>query len=233
MAVRRKMAAVGMWLLGLVLLGCSSRQIPLQLESIRTKQLVTIETTNGQTISGVVAGESHSAFVLTDPKSDGKFAVIEKTNIRQITGPEPIIDFNGDLVSEQEIDRVKHHVNFTTHVILGGLVSMGASLFVSSLIADQFQMDHPNALVLPGTVAGTIAGAVSFGQTGARQDREIAIEKILTERLQQSLGLPESGASDKLIMERINALRRSRFQQEKEIERLKRELRTMEQPDKN
>ena len=230
MAVVEKIFAI-VALAGVLLINCSSRQIPLEIESIRKNQLVTITTSNGQSFSGEVAGQNKTAFIVAHSNSDREFAVIDKANIQHITGPEPIIDARGELVTEQEIDATKDQVNFTTHIVLGGLFSLGASLFASSLVSNEFPEKEQNAFVITGTTLGTITGTVLFGQSGARKDRQMAIENIITERFRESLTVPSSETSNEQILEHIHTLRRKRLQQQKEIERLRDEIRSMEQHD--
>lgn len=211
----------------LLSVGCGTRQPALEIDDVRPDQVVVITREDGQRVSGVVTRASETAIALRPQNAPESLAIIQKSDIRRLTGPQPIFDDHGHPITEQEIKRATRRDNLTTHTILGGLVSLGASVFTSVLLTNELDLNPTTVYATAGTIVGTTAGTLLFARAGARKDREAAIERIVSERHPEA-PLPED-ATDKLIMQRIELLKRQREEHRKEIERLKQDIREMEQ----
>lgn len=214
--------------LAVMVLSCSSRYVFLRHADLYVDQPVQITLKDGSTISGQIAKVASQNIDLL--LKSGKHRPIEKTEIWYSRGPEPIWDAQGNLVPESEIQAAAHSKNRTAHAIFGGLISIGVSFVAASLVSQEAMTDNRQLFTSALTTAGGVAGALRFAKSGARKDREIAIETILKERNELALdaGIADE-ADDLLIKERILALRRKQQNHLEEIERLKKEIASFDQ----
>ena len=83
-------------------------------------------------------------------------------------------------ISEEEIQSVQKNRNAVTYGIGGGALSLGASFFLSSLIAHD--MEEGGTIVAGTTVIGGGIGTLLFVKGGKAKDRQEAIESILDKR---------------------------------------------------
>ena len=205
------------------LLSCSTRQVLLNPKALYENQTVTIETTGGEKRTGVVFQVDSAAVLIRD--TSGQKTAISMSEIVKVKGPFPIVDDNGILVTEAEIDSAKTNTNLTVFAIVGGVISGGISFLASSLINNEIAGRSNSAPVYIGTITGTAAGTILFAHSGAVKDRERAIDNILMSRSEAEfmLSLPDQ-EKDILLKKKIQQLIQEREQAEKEIRELEKEL---------
>lgn len=211
-------------LLGFLLfsIGCSS-QMKLKVEDLVPQQQVTIAMANGQKVSGAVVRVDQESVVLKD--ENGKSWRAKKDRILSVKGPEPVLDLKGNLISEEEIARNKTNKNFWLFTISGGVLSLGTSFFVSSMISRASDDGNRNAITYGGTAAGTAIGTLLFSRAGAHRDREFAIQKITLERIGQQVKDEVAESKRKAeIQKEIERIKQERAAQQAEIEALRKKI---------
>jgi hypothetical protein len=211
----------------IALLSCSTRQVLLNSNALSEHQTVTIETCAGEKRTGVVFHADSAAVLIRD--SSGQKTEILMSDIVKVKGPFPVLDNNGILVTESEIDSAITNTNLTVYAIVGGAISSGVSFLVSSLVNNEI-LGHSNSVpVYVGTISGAAVGTILFAHSGAVKDREKAIDNILMSRSKAEfmLSLPDQ-EKDVLLKEKIQQLIQERKQAEKEIRELEKELKDSE-----
>ena len=192
-------------------------------------QTVKIETADGENVAGVVLLANADAVLIKD--SYGEERGFLTKNIVQAQGPQPIMDNKGVLVSEAEIDSMQTNTNLTAYAIVGGLISGGVSFLGSSLLTHEVMDSDSDAPVYIGTTAGLTAGTLLFAQSGARKDREKAIENVLASRAESGyeISLPDQN-DDVLLREKIREIVEERQKMEAQIDSLLNEMDNIEEP---
>ncbi|MBN1543538.1 hypothetical protein JW992_15460 [candidate division KSB1 bacterium] len=180
-------ASIGM----LLLLGCA-HQSAFRVDEVSEGQSVAVRMTSGDRVEGTVARVETDAVVVTDEA--GKNWRARRDAIDSITGPKPVRDSRGRIISEKEIASRRGSKNKWTFAISGGLLSMGSAFFVSSMATRVGDENNRDAIVIGGTAGGTVLGAFLFSRIGARKDRQNAIDVLRAER--------GSGTRDEILEER-------------------------------
>jgi hypothetical protein len=164
-------------LICITLLSCSSQQVLLNPKTLHTSQTVTIETSDGEKVSGTVFLANAQAVLMHDTYGNERGFLTK--HIVSARGPEPVLDDNGMIVTEAEIDSFQTNTNLATHAVVGGIISGGISFLASSLITHEVFNKDSDVPIYIGTTAGTTIGTILFANAGRRKDRERAIENIL------------------------------------------------------
>jgi hypothetical protein len=214
--------------LGTLLLSCGSQYILLNPKELHRKQTVQLETTEGEKVSGMVILANGDAFLIND--SYGEERGFLTKNIVTIKGPQPVLDDNGIIVSEAEIDSFHTHANITIYAIVGGIISGGVSFLASSLLTHEVSNVDDDSPVYIGTIAGLTAGTLLFANSGARRDREKAIEDVLLSRAEPGyeISLPDQH-DDIILRQKIKEIVKERMQMEAEIDQLLNEMDNIEE----
>jgi hypothetical protein len=200
--------------------GCSS-QVALKPEKLVRQQTVSIKLQSGQSVRGEVEAVDSDGVVVIDQKGQAWRA--RRAQIADLKGPVPVFDSDGRIISEKEISRYKTNHNAVMFTISGGLLSMGTSFFLSSMLSRVAGEDQHDAIVLGGTALGTTVGAILFHRMGVRKDRDAAIREIKYNRALEKgaagVGTPPDQKTG--VDSELEKIRRERAQQDAEIERLK------------
>lgn len=210
-------------------LSCSTQHVLLNTNALFKNQSVTIKTDNGENISGVVClADSHAVIILD---RSGQQTGVLLSNIVSATGPHPVFDNTGELVSEAEIDSFRTDTNLKIYTIIGGIFSGGLGFLSGRLTSQTIGKSKNHLPDYLGTTAGLTLGGVLFAATGIRKDRELAIEQVLLSRdtSDYSISLPDR-EDDILLRKKIDQVIEERRHMEKEIEQLLDELNNMNEP---
>jgi hypothetical protein len=200
--------------------GCSS-QVGLKPEKLTRQQTVLLTLQSGQSVTGEVESVDAEGVVVIDRKGQAWRARLSQ--IADLKGPVPVFDSEGRIISEKEISQYETNHNAVLFTISGGLLSMGTSFFISSMLSRVADAEQHNAIVIGGTALGTAAGTILFHGMGARKDRDTAIREIRYNRaLEKGAGDvgKEQDKKSKVDTE-LDQIRRERAQQDAEIERIK------------
>lgn len=189
------------------------------------------ETAEGEKVSGIVVLANADALLVND--SYGEERGFLTKNIVTIKGPQPVLDGNGIVVSEAEIDSFLTNSNITVYAIVGGIISGGLSYLAASLMTHEVLNIDNDAPVYVGATAGLTVGTLLFAQSGARRDREKAIENILLSRTEPGyeISLPDQ-YDDIMLRQKIKEIVEERMQMEAEIDQLLNEMDNIEEPAK-
>lgn len=214
-------------LLFVLIISCSTQQVLLDHRDFHPNQTVNIKTRDGEQISGIVTHANADAVLLRD--TTGKQRGFLTKNIVSATGPNPVLNDNGIIVSEAEIDSIQTATHVTTFAIVGGFMSGGVSYLFSRMINNEILKSHRDAPLYIATVTGVSLGTILFARAGDRKDREKAIENVLTARtdLKYNISLPDL-EDDKYLKEKIDEIMKDRQEKEKEIQQLNNELESQE-----
>ncbi len=203
--------------------GCSN-QVALNKNTLQKEQTVSIKLTTGQTVNGLIQSVNEQTVSIFNPESRTSTDV-QKSQVAEISGPQPYYDAKQALISEKEIEAVKTNKKFWTYTISGGLVSAGASFFLSSMIAKSSSDDIEDPIILSGTAAGTVLGAWLFSRVGSKKDKLDAVDSIRLARAGKSLnGVEEEIEKQKRVQMELEKLKKEREDQEAEIEKLRKKV---------
>lgn len=162
----------------LIVFSYCAKRIPVTYDQVEQTNYVEITLVSGKKIEGtVVNSEPHQLTVI--PKGERQ-QVVSKSTIRSIKRKPPVVDDFGNGISEEEIESVKTNKNTLIYGIGGGALSLGASFFVGSLVAQ----DSTNSGSILGTttVVGGGLGTYLFIRAGHSKDRQDAIDVIREQR---------------------------------------------------
>ncbi|MBN1464234.1 hypothetical protein JXA02_00635 [candidate division KSB1 bacterium] len=212
-----------------LLLSCSAQHVLLEPKDLHRNQTVLFETTDGEKVSGVVVLANGEAVLVNDSYGEERGFLLK--NIVTIKGPQPVLDENGVIVSEAEIDSFRTNANLTTYAIVGGIISGGVSFLAASLMTHEVFNIDSEAPVYIGTTAGLAAGTVLFAESGARRDRDKAIENVLASRTEPGyvISLPDQN-DDIILRQKIKEIIEERMKLEAEIDQLLNEMDEIEEP---
>ncbi len=182
---------------------CSNSKV-LQKNNLKKGQTVALRMSSGERVTGVIIKSTETDFVIRDNK--GQAWKAPKNRIVSATGPEPVYDLSGHVIPELQIKAARHRKNMLLFSISGGLLSMGTSFFLSSMVSRSQGDDDHDAVIYGGTAAGTILGTFWFSRIGLAKDRKEAIKTIREERYQESV-LEEQERKEQLEKE-INRLQK-------------------------
>ena len=202
--------------------GCSSR-IVFPVNDLQVKQTVNMQLRSGESITGDLEQIDDTIIVITE--ENGNNRRVNKRDILQVTGTEPVYDIQDNIISESEIEREKNNSRTWLYTIGGGGLSMGASFFLGSMVSRIGDGDIEDGMIWGITGVGTAIGTYLFANKGAEKDRLLAIDRINGKRTNGYEGEIESEQERRnLIREEITRLRKEREEQEAELEALQKEL---------
>jgi hypothetical protein len=178
-AIMRIKNTAGIVLIGLFLCtGCAKRAL-VTYNQVEETNYVEVTLLSGEKVEGSATKmEPHQ---LTIRKKNRELRVIPKSSVRTIKRKPPIIDDFGKGISEEEIRSTQTSRHTVIYGIGGGALSVGASFFVGSLIANSSEKSGGTALAA-STAAGGGLGTFLFVRAGKKKDRKEAIERIREER---------------------------------------------------
>jgi hypothetical protein len=215
--------------LAVILLGClilftgCSKHVQLRVDDLARQQSVHVKTNSGVKVSGIVAQIDDNSIVISDQQKQNRR--IKKTDIAEVSGPKPVRDPAGKIISEAEISQHQKAKNTWLYATGGTLLSMGASFFASSMISRGADKETDDPITFSGTAAGTCIGAYFFTRAGMNKDRQHAINEIMAAR--SAAAASESSSEEqhqKQILDEIEKLKFDRKKQDAEIEELKKKI---------
>ena len=172
-----KKAAIILVLVLIIFSGCVHRTSVTYRDVEQTND-VQITLTSGKIIEGAVLKvEPHQ---LTIFKKDRTKQTILQSSISEIKRRSPVYDDFGKGISEVEIKSVQQNRNAMVYGIGGGALCLGASFFLSSLIAHN--MEEGGTIVMASTLIGGGIGTLLFVNGGKAKDRQEAVDKIAEKR---------------------------------------------------
>ena len=216
-----KKSLIGMLML-VFLAGCAKYQM-VPYEEVRESNFVRVKLQNGHKVEGsVTRTEPHQ---LTLQKADNSASYLPKAEIVGIDRKPPVYDDFKKGISEPEIAAIQTNKNALIYGIGGGVLSVGASFFVGSMVSKN--MDENGGAVLYGTTAlGGGLGTYLFIQAGHTKDRQVAVETIRHQRVSAEYkrrGMEEP-QTDEAKQKQIEAEKKRQQDLRKERERLLKEL---------
>ena len=216
-------------LICITLLSCSTQHILLNPKTLYTNQTVTIETSDGEKVSGTVILANSEAVLMHDSYGDERGFLTK--HIVGAKGPEPVLDENKVIVTEAEIDSFQTNTNLATHAIVGGIISGGVSFLASSLLTREAFNNDSDVPIYIGTTVGTTIGTILFANSGKRKDREQAIAHVIESRTEPGyeISLPDQ-QDDIMLKEKIIEIMKEREKMEEEIDRLLKDMDKIEEP---
>ncbi len=210
-------------LFAVVMAGCS-HQMAFRPEQVAKNQTVKVRLHSGESVAGQVVAKSTDALVIQD--RDGQRWQAKNSAIASVTGPEPVFDGAGGIISEQDIRSHKTNKNRLLFTISGGMLSAGTSFFLSSMMSRAAADKNRDAIITGGTVGGTMVGAWLFSRIGAGKDRQAAILEIRRERseMKSESDLDDTRASKVRAQSELEKLREERSRQDQEIKKLQKQI---------
>ena len=203
--------------------GCS-KYVLVRYNDVEPNNSVEISLTTGQKLKGVILEILPYRIQLL--KEDRSKEIIPQSGIRSIKRLPPVYDDFGKAIPEDEIETVKTNRNAFIYGIGGGALSLGASFFIGSMIANNVQEN--GATVLKTTTAGGgLLGTTLFVRAGMKKDRRDAIRAVQEKRRSTELkteDTPKTGDVDTLLeAEKMKheALRREREKILRELQKKK------------
>jgi hypothetical protein len=203
--------------------GCS-RQVLLHPEEVVQHQTVSVRLQSGQQVTGEV--EAMQAGILVVKDRDGQAWRAETATIAKITGPKPVFDGAGEIIPEKEIASRETSKNRLLFSLSGGVLSLGTSFFLSSMLSRALGDDQRDAVLYGGSAGGTLVGVWLFHGLGRGKDRQQAIQEIRQERASHKGVLDLQGVTKKReqVQSELDKLRQDRLRQDEEIKKLQQRI---------
>jgi hypothetical protein len=210
-------------LIAILMTGCS-QQITLRPDGAAKNQTVSVKLRSGASVTGEVESRDAESLVIKDRA--GQTWRAQMTAITKITGPKPVFDGAGNIISEKEIRDHKYTKNALLFSLSGGVLSLGTSFFLSSMLSRASADHNRDTILYSGSAGGTIAGVFLFSHMGAKKDRQQAIQKVRQER---SLEKGETNLNDIVskkaqVQSEMETLRKERAAQDEEIKKLEKKI---------
>ena len=205
-------------LCGLGFGGCS-KQVMVNYPQVEKNNWVTVTLISGQKITGNVM--SAEPYMLMIQDKTGRQRSVEPSQVNKISRIPSYYDDFGNAISENEISDVKTNRNAAIFGFGGGLLSIGTSFFVGSLIAQN--MDDGGSVLLGTTAAGGILGTLFFIKAGKQQDRKEAALKIRNQRKSTQIDRSQKQSLDQIRKE-VDDEKKKQEDLRKQREKLLREL---------
>lgn len=196
----------------------------LSYNGLAKKQDVMVTTSRGESYKGTIIDIDENRMTLLEPNGAQKTLV--KSELSRITGPQPIYDDTGAIISKSEIASAKGHSNMLRYLLGGSALSFGASFFIGSLIDRQVSDEGEQGPLMWGTAgAGTLVGATVFSIMGNKKDQSAAIAKVREKRRREAVtDLAKEKDRQRTIKDELKKLEKEREQQEKEMKELQDKL---------
>jgi len=210
----------------LIINGCSSR-ILISKNGLQEHQTVRIELRTGESVKGEIVKNDRDILVIKDKRD--RLWRAKKNDIVRISGPVPVYDYENKVITEQEISRNKKSKNTWYYALGGGLLSLGSSFFLGSMISRTGDGDLRDGEIWGVTAVGTAVGTFLFARRGAKRDRMMAIDNIREKRangIESELDIEK--ARRRQLQEEISRLKAERRRQEEEIKSIKQGLQKKE-----
>jgi len=203
-------------------LACSSWKT-VSVNEIAPKNLVEITLASGQTVQGEILATESQQIVI---KIKEKTYKVDRNNIASVRTKPAIYDEQGEIITEDDISRIKTHKQMTLFTIGGGALSFGASFFIGSMVQRSLLDDDTNSAPrIAITAIGTVLGSTFFAITGNKRDRNTAIEIIRDLRASKTENtIVDEKTRREEINKELNQLIKDRKAQEAEIEALKKKI---------
>jgi hypothetical protein len=203
-------------------IGCS-QHVQFNVDELVPEQNITVAMSSGQKLSGTVSAIQDESLVIVDNK--GQAWQAPKNKIQSIFGPKPVVDFNGKIINEKEIEQAKGNRNFWLFTLSGGALSLGTSFFLSSMASRATADDAHNTIVYSGTAAGTLIGTWLFARAGKKRDYHQAAAAIRAKRGgSPAQTLETEKAKQQRIRKEMEELQKEREAQEAELKRLREKI---------
>jgi hypothetical protein len=206
-----------------VMTGCS-HQMAFRPEQVAKNQTVKVRLLSGESVAGEIISKSTDALVIQD--RDGQNWQAKISAIASLTGPEPVFDGAGGVISEKEIRSHKNNKNRLLFTLSGGVLSAGTSFFLSSMLSRAAADKNRDAIITGGTVGGTMVGAWLFSRIGAHKDRQLAIQEVRLERseVKSEADLDGTRTNKTRVKSELEQLRQERSKQDQEIKKLQQQI---------
>ncbi len=203
--------------------GCS-RRLAFRADEVLIDQTVSVRLTSGQSVTGEIVSKEAGALVIKD--RDGQSWKAQANAIQEISGPPPVLDAAGAVISEREIQAHKNGKNALLFSVSGGILSLGTSFFLSSMASRALGDDDRDAVLYGGTATGTAVGVLLFSRIGAKKDRQQAIQQIRRERAVTQGRRDLNGEVKKRehVQTELERMRQERADQDAEIKRLQQKI---------
>ena len=208
----------------LVLSGGCAKRVVINYDQLKPNSLVKIKTISGKSGEGIIKSKKPSFLIMRFDKNSKKLTKINRDAISCITGHKTYVhDDQNKIISEWEIDGKKGNNNLLLYSIGGGGVSFGASFFLGSLLNRRFEdVDQGRTAMWTTAAVGTILGTTLFAKSGAKHDRNIAIDKIREQRIELAKKQAEQERlKRKKLHEELKKMKAERKKQDEEIMLLK------------
>lgn len=202
--------------------------MPLKYQQLQEKQTIKVQTKQGETIKGSITKIDEKQMVILT--SDQKQKNIGSNDIGSITGPRPVYDESGSIISDAEIAAIKTRSHSMRYLLGGGALSFGVSFFLGSLIDRQVSDEEDQGPLMWGIAgAGTVVGATLFSIMGNKKDRQMAIEQIRDQRKEAATtDLMNEKERQRRLKDELKKLEKEREQQEKEMKELQEKMKDLE-----
>lgn len=201
--------------------GCAKRAL-VNYEQVEAANYVEVTLVSGEKVEGSASKiEPHQ---LTIQKKNRELRVIPKSSVRAIKRKPPITDDFGMGISEEEIQSKQTSRHTLIYGIGGGALSVGASFFIGSLIANSSESSGGTALAA-STAAGGGLGTYLFVRAGKKKDRKEAIERIREQRRTTEIKTdPNKEKTQDALQKQLEDEKKRQELLRKEREKLLREL---------
>lgn len=221
----KKTSIGGVFLIGLILFAGCARFIPISYQQAQPQAFVKIKTVSGKTVTGIVrANRADFVILQVDKRRNDSLVKINQNEISSIWGEkETEQDALGKIISPWEIQSRTGSKNKILYSVGGMGLSFGISFFIGSLIYRAIDdVEQGKTALWSTTGIGTAIGTFLFARSGAKKDREMALEKIRQERYELAQKkAEEERLKRKKIMEEIERLKKERQKQDEELRKLK------------
>ena len=204
--------------------GCAKRVL-ISYKQAQPQALVKIKTVSGKSVTGIVRANKPNFVILqTDKHRKNSLVKINQNEISSIWGQKDVEqDAVGKIISPWEIEERTGNKNKLLYTFGGMGLSFGISFFLGSLIYRGIDdVEKGKTAMWTTTGIGTVLGTFLFARSGAKKDRQLAIDKIRKERYELAQKKAEQERiKRKKIMQEIERLKRERQRQDEELRRLK------------
>lgn len=207
----------------LIFSGCMKYSLT-SYDEIKRSNYVEIVQMSGEKIRGtVLKSEPHQLVILRNSRYE---KVVSRSSIRSIMLKPPVYDDFGRGVSEEEIESVQTNRNAQIYGIGGGVLSLGTSFFIGSLIGES-----GNTVALCAGLGGTL-GTYLFIRAGISKDRRDAVYRICEERKKSGYGKERDKQENKNIEELNKIIAKEKYEQEMLRRKREKLLKELEQEKK-
>ncbi len=158
----------------IILQSCANRTIVVNYSQLQVPSEIKLKLENGDLIEGIAIKKSSESIILQ--KAISEEIEIKRNSIAEIKKFDLVLDVQGNLVSQKEILGVKNNKSATIYTLLGGALSFGGSLLISSMASRG--SDSEFNIANPISISGGILGAILFNRIGNKRDYDVAIEQV-------------------------------------------------------